>query len=309
MMKTKTIFIGLIFLSLTVMALYPGEETRIEICDEGATDFTCDYPLIYSTESVGGCILLTISVPPDAPPSTYYCYYLVEGEEHKYRPRRSRRMGVEFEETYIINEPVSIHVTYNSRPLEDVDVDVFHSNGKKVFYGLTNEDGLFTFTPSIIGNYLIELDKSGFRGEEIHIDIYHTVATTSSTTSTTTTSTQVVGVECISHYEKKCMGNFLWWFDSCGSYEEIAERCAFGCYREFDFCRSYEEITTTTIQDVTTTTIDTNTPITLTTIDEDEPDKQDLSDFLGALAIFLGLMAGFVMVYLYIKRRNNSSEQ
>ena len=222
---------------------------------------------------------------------------------------RRRYMTWDISDGYV-NESVSIVLRDRStdKRLDRVDVDIFFMD-KKVKSMLTI-DGLAWFIPLKPGVYVITAKKTRYRGLGTSIFVLDESSVVASTTTTsTTTTTEFIDIKCTPHYEKKCMGNFMWWFDSCGSYEEIAERCEFGCYKEFDFCRSYEEITTTTIQDVTTTTIDTNTSITLTTIDEDEPDKHDLSDFLGALAIFLGLMAGFVVVYLYIKRRNNSSEQ
>lgn len=36
-------------------------------------------------------------------------------------------------------------------------------------------------------------------------------------------------VECESHDEKKCSGNNVYWYDSCGDKEEVAEYCSNGC--------------------------------------------------------------------------------
>jgi len=49
--------------------------------------------------------------------------------------------------------------------------------------------------------------------------------------------TASVVLACYSHSYKSCSGNYLYWYDSCGEQQEIAEYCYNGCYNSS--CNNY----------------------------------------------------------------------
>ena len=49
---------------------------------------------------------------------------------------------------------------------------------------------------------------------------------------------------CYPYYYKRCVGNHLYWFDSCNNQQELIQYCPAGC--EFDRCKSYWSIFTPT---------------------------------------------------------------
>jgi thiol-disulfide isomerase/thioredoxin len=69
-------------------------------------------------------------------------------------------------------ELITITVLDRTRedPLEDVEVDVFLGT-RKIEYGLTDDDGIFEFTPPEAGTYSVELSKSSYRPEELSITV------------------------------------------------------------------------------------------------------------------------------------------
>ncbi|MBN2015190.1 MAG: hypothetical protein JW778_08420 [Candidatus Altiarchaeota archaeon] len=108
--------------------------------------------------------------------------------------RRSRRyMVVSFTpEEPLINEQLTVSVVDKTREdaLDDVEVDVFLA-GKKVAYGLTDDDGLFMFKPTAAGDYLVQLAKTNYHDAEIEISVFgEAAATTTTTTTRATTTTQ-----------------------------------------------------------------------------------------------------------------------
>ena len=106
------------------------------------------------------------------------------------RPRRYFDINVSGNNT--VNEVVTITVLDRTRqdPVDDAEVDVF-LNGKKVAYGLTDDNGVFEFTPTEEGDYLITVDKHNYRHEEFSITVSGgEVTTTTSTTTSTTTTTE-----------------------------------------------------------------------------------------------------------------------
>lgn len=52
-----------------------------------------------------------------------------------------------------------------SDEVKDADVDI-HFDGRKVFYGRTNNEGIFEFTPKEAGSYEIIVDKTRYREEK-----------------------------------------------------------------------------------------------------------------------------------------------
>ncbi len=88
-----------------------------------------------------------------------------------------------------VNEVVKIIVKDRTRedPLDDVEVDVYLGN-KKIAYGLTDDKGLFEFTPNAEGSYLVTLDKHNYRHDEFSITVAGVAATTTTTTAVTTTT-------------------------------------------------------------------------------------------------------------------------
>lgn len=95
----------------------------------------------------------------------------------------------------VANADVVITVLDKTRldPVDDVQVDV-SLNKKKVAYGITGDDGKFTFKPTTEGTYEVTLTKSNYRQEKFSINVVGqattttTLATTTSTSTTTTTS-------------------------------------------------------------------------------------------------------------------------
>lgn len=177
-----------------VTGVYPGETLEYKICEKGSSDFTCDCPLKVSIRnSTDNCIIVEIYVPSDTRPDSYYCYYTYQGEVRRYRPTRLKYMDVEINKTHA-NAIVTFYISHDSRPLEDVDVDVFYS-GKKVAYGYTGDSGIFSFIPSESGEYFVELDRTKFRKylESFNIDdlvlVVETTTTTTTLPETATTST------------------------------------------------------------------------------------------------------------------------
>ena len=104
------------------------------------------------------------------------------------RPRRYFDINVSGNNT--VNEVVTITVLDRTRqdPIDDAEVDVF-LNGKKVAYGLTDDNGVFEFTPTEGGDYLITIDKHNYRREEFSITVSGGEVTTTTTTTTSTTTT------------------------------------------------------------------------------------------------------------------------
>jgi len=104
------------------------------------------------------------------------------------RPRRYFDISVSGNNT--VNEVVTITVLDRTRrdPIDDAEVDVF-LNGKKVAYGLTDDNGVFEFTPTEEGDYLITVDKHNYRHDELSITVSGGAATTTTTTTTSTTTT------------------------------------------------------------------------------------------------------------------------
>jgi len=104
------------------------------------------------------------------------------------RPRRYFDINVSGNNT--VNEVVTITVLDRTRqdPVDDAEVDVF-LNGKKVAYGLTDDNGVFEFTPTEEGDYLITVDKHNYRHDELSITVSGGAVTTTTTTTTSTTTT------------------------------------------------------------------------------------------------------------------------
>jgi len=104
------------------------------------------------------------------------------------RPRRYFDISVSGNNT--VNEVVTITVLDRTRqdPIDDAEVDVF-LNGKKVAYGLTDDNGVFEFTPTEEGDYLITVDKHNYRHDELSITVSGGAVTTTTTTTTSTTTT------------------------------------------------------------------------------------------------------------------------
>jgi len=102
------------------------------------------------------------------------------------RPRRYFDINVSGNNT--VNEVVTITVLDRTRqdPVDDAEVDVF-LNGKKVAYGLTDDNGVFEFTPTEEGDYLITVDKHNYRHDELSITVSGGAVTTTTTSTTTTT--------------------------------------------------------------------------------------------------------------------------
>ncbi len=98
--------------------------------------------------------------------------------------------------TYVPEEPkpgesITLYVADRTRKdsLDDVEVDVFLNN-KKVDYGLTDNDGLFEFTPEKEGTYLVTLDKHNYRHDEFSITVSGEAVTTTTTTTVAPTTTE-----------------------------------------------------------------------------------------------------------------------
>ncbi len=106
--------------------------------------------------------------------------------------RRSRRyMDYSYTpEEPLAGEELTLEVVDRVRedPLDDVEVDVF-LNGKKIAYGLTDNDGLFVFTPAEIGDYAVKMDKTDYHLVEFSISVASEAAATTTTTTLAATTT------------------------------------------------------------------------------------------------------------------------
>jgi len=117
--------------------------------------------------------------------------------EEKTRRRRYRmNVTLNFSHTGV---PVTLIIKNDktNEPVDEVDVDVF-LDGEKVAYGLTDEEGRFEFVPDEDGVYRIEIDRSGYYSEDIHIEIAALETTTTilqTTTSTSSSSTTTTLME------------------------------------------------------------------------------------------------------------------
>ena len=104
--------------------------------------------------------------------------------------RRSRRhMDVTYTPAEPVTNEVIIITVLDSRtddPVEEAEIDIF-LNGNKVAYGLTNESGQFTFTPTTAGDYSVTIDRRNYYQEEIVIPVTAGVTTTTVETTVETT--------------------------------------------------------------------------------------------------------------------------
>jgi hypothetical protein len=104
--------------------------------------------------------------------------------------RRSRRYMVTNVTPAVAVANVDVTLTIRDKTadnlLDDVEVDVFLGE-TKVAYGVTGENGAFTFKPTAGGTYDVELIKSGYYGASVKITVAATATTTTTTLATTTT--------------------------------------------------------------------------------------------------------------------------
>ena len=56
----------------------------------------------------------------------------------------------------------------------------------------------------------------------------NTTPTNTTPTNTTPINTTPPSVSCSSHYFQKCVGNSLYWFNSCGSQQDLYQTCSYG---------------------------------------------------------------------------------
>jgi hypothetical protein len=71
-------------------------------------------------------------------------------------------------------------------PTDDIEVDVMLA-GKKIAYGVTGDDGKFTFMPTQEGIYDVTLRKSGYYDATFKVTVAGSLVTTTTTLATTTT--------------------------------------------------------------------------------------------------------------------------
>lgn len=99
------------------------------------------------------------------------------------------------------NKEVPVRVlTPTGSPAKDAEIDVFSAN-RKIAYGKTDDQGIFTYKADKSGTHQITAKKNGYKDAEIYINIspqcasdtttttFTPITTTTSTTTTTTTTT------------------------------------------------------------------------------------------------------------------------
>lgn len=90
------------------------------------------------------------------------------------------------------NKEVPVKVTIpNGAPAKNADVDVFTAN-RKIAYGKTDDEGIFTYKADKSGTHMITAKKTGYKDAVIYINISPQCSSDTTTTSTTTTTTTTV---------------------------------------------------------------------------------------------------------------------